>query len=232
MDQTLLLACVQATGIAAIMAKCKLVALELQQATASIVLITFTLCRSNSVANILDIATSAFLARIKPKVELQPELAVTSAIVAVVVAFAVSVVFPTPALFCTKLRTSVHTLAEVLDVRAVVDKFLLLFDDKSMAMAMLLLSELRATVMHNKHAITQATSKCTHWNLHQYCQLLYQIEIELQSVQGLYNQTQSQWVSIRVQDQVVDSPCHRMWALLDRPKASRVGHPLVLQWVL
>ena len=230
MDQTLLLAYVQVANIAAIMAKCKLVALELQQATVAFVLVTFTQYRSNSVANILDIATSAFLARIKPIIELQPELAVTSAIVAVVVAFAVSIVFPTPALFCTKLRTSVHTLAEVLDVRAVVDKFLLLFDDKSMAM--LLLLELRATVMHNKHAITQAASKCKHWNLHQHCQHLYQIEIELQSVQGLYIQTQSQQVSIHVQDQAVDSPCHRMSALLDRLKASRVGHPLVLQWVL
>ena len=171
------------------MAKCKLVALELQQATATTVFVTFTPCRSNIVANIWDIATSAFLAFIKPRVELEPELAAISTIVAVVIVIAVSVVFPTPALFCTKLRTSVHTLAKVLDVRAVVDKFLLLFDDKSMAMAMLLLSELRATVMHNKHAITQAASKCTHWNRHQHCQLLYQIKTELQSVQGLYIQT-------------------------------------------
>ena len=117
------------------MAKCKLVALELQQATATTVFVTFTPCRSNSVANIWDIATSAFLAFIKPRVELEPELAVISAIVAVVIA--VSVVFPTPALFCTMLRTSVHTLAEVLDVHVVIDKFLLLFVDMSGAMLLL-----------------------------------------------------------------------------------------------
>ena len=117
------------------MAKCKLVALELQQATATTVFVTFTPCRSNSVANIWDIATSAFLAFIKPRVELEPELAVISAIVAVVIA--ASVVFPTLALFCTMLRTSVHTLAEVLDARGVIDKFLLLFVDMSRVMLQL-----------------------------------------------------------------------------------------------
>ena len=119
------------------MAKCKLVALELQQATATTVFVTFTPCRSNSVANIWDIATSAFLAFIKPRVELEPEQAAISTIVAVVIVIAVSVVFPTPALFCTMLRTSVHTLAEVLDVHVVIDKFLLLFVDMSGAMLLL-----------------------------------------------------------------------------------------------
>ena len=119
------------------MAKCKLVALELQQATATTVFVTFTPCRSNSVANIWDIATSAFLAFIKPRVELEPELAVISAIVVAAVVIAVSVVFPTPALFCTMLRTSVHTLAEVLDARGVIDKFLLLFDGMSRVMLQL-----------------------------------------------------------------------------------------------
>ena len=79
---------------------------EPQLLQASTVVFIFALCRSNSVANILDIATSAFLAFVEPKVELEPVLVVFAAVIAT--AIAVSVVFPIPVPFCTKLRTFIY----------------------------------------------------------------------------------------------------------------------------
>ena len=74
---------------------------------ASTVVFIFALCRNNSVANISDIATSAFLAFVEPKVELEPVLVV------IVTAIAVSVVFTILIAFCTKLHTFINIPAAV-----------------------------------------------------------------------------------------------------------------------
>ena len=93
-------------------------------------------------------------------VKLESELAViTAATAAAATAVAVSVAFPTPVLFCTMLCTFVHIPAVVSDVLEVVDR-LLLWHVNGMSRAMLLLVLLPATVMHNTHAIIQATFEC------------------------------------------------------------------------
>ena len=83
---------------------------EPQLLQASTVVFISTLCHNNSVANISDIATSAFLAFVEPKVELKPVLVVFAAAIA---AIAVSIVFPMPVPFCTKLRIFMHIPAAV-----------------------------------------------------------------------------------------------------------------------
>ena len=84
---------------------------EPQLLQASTVVFIFALCRNNSAANISGIATSAFQAFVEPKVELKPVLVVFAAVIAT--AIAVSVVFPMPVPFCTKLRTFINIPAAV-----------------------------------------------------------------------------------------------------------------------
>ena len=76
---------------------------------AATVVFTFAPYRSNSVVNILDIATNAFLEFVELRVELEPELAS----IAITTAVVVFVVFPTLVPFRTMLYTFVHIPVEV-----------------------------------------------------------------------------------------------------------------------